>query len=142
MKKTILALTVFMPLMASAGSQSKIDVINEKVKTCVGDSPSTVVMKECANQGLVESDLLLNEVYKKIVQTLDAPVHDQWTREANVETKRRLILAQRAWIQFRDANALLIGTGSLGGTLEGLEILGSRTDSTQARILELEKLFN
>ncbi len=81
------------------------------------------------NQALAEfkkSDAELNKAYAKVMARLDD------------EGKEKLKTAQRAWIAFRDAQAELDADISRGGTMVPLLRSSSMTDSTQARIRQLQ----
>jgi uncharacterized protein YecT (DUF1311 family) len=81
------------------------------------------------NQAFAEfkkADADLNKIYAKVMAKLDD------------EGKEKLKTAQRAWIAFRDAQAELDADVSRGGTMAPLLRSSSMTDSTQARIRQLQ----
>ena len=81
------------------------------------------------NQAAAEfkkADADLNKVYAKVVAKLDD------------EGKEKLKVAQRAWIAFRDAQAEVDADISRGGSMVPLLRASSMTDSTQARIRQLQ----
>lgn len=86
---------------------------------------STVEMKEQAGAILEKSDKAMNAAYQQLLKAL------------NDEGKKRLREAQRAWVAFRDAQAGFDSHHLAGGTLEGLEHLGSLNQLTQERTKRL-----
>ena len=69
---------------------------------------TTVEMKYCSQQSYQAADRRLNQVYKKVISTL------------NSEQKQILTAAQQIWIKFRDRNCDFEVYGNRGGT--GYEI--------------------
>lgn len=83
-------------------------------------------LRECESKSLSAADAKLNIAYSKLTKLLDA------------EGKKKLKEAQRAWIAFRDANAVFAGDLNRGGTAEDLNIIGTKTNMTNARVKELQ----
>ena len=139
----IVALTLA-SLQSFAGLTEKMDAIEKTGTACLDnpDNMSTIGMKECEGARYGSYDELLNTEYKKIIKNLKIRTGDSYTDDGNKVILGRLIEAERAWVTFRDANTMLSGIDSYGGTLEGLEIISARADVARARILELNQLFN
>ena len=75
-----------------------------------------------------KADKELNEVYQKILKTLDDDI-----------TKKKFVDAQKAWIKFRDAQGAFDSDEMRGGSGEPMLLAGSETETTKARIAELKK---
>ena len=105
------------------------------------ENQSTAGMRYCLGASYEELDTLLNRVYKEMVAELKVKTNDEYQAEYNKEALARLQKSQRAWIQFRGANADLSGMDSYGGSLEGIEILQTFNKMTRERIVELTEVF-
>lgn len=83
-----------------------------------------------AERDFEAADSSLNQVYKQLTGKLDK------------ESLEKLKAAQRAWVQFRDAEAEFeMDLGARGGTLAPLIYNGRRAAMTKARIVELQRLL-
>jgi len=91
----------------------------------IASAQTTVEMKEQAAASLDKSDKAMNAAYQQLLKIL------------NDEGKKRLRETQRAWVTFRDAQAGFDSHHLAGGTLEGLEHLGSLDLLTQERTKRL-----
>ncbi len=90
---------------------------------------STVEMKEQAATRLEKSDKAMNVAYQQLIKVLDE------------EGVKRLKETQRAWIVYRDAQASFDCHQLAGGTMEGLEQLGSLDLLTKERTKRLKEDF-
>ena len=88
---------------------------------------STLEMKEQAAARLEKSDKAMNVAYQQLIKVL------------NEEGVKRLKATQRAWIAYRDAQASFDCHQLAGGTMEGLEELGSLNQLTQERTKRLKE---
>ena len=95
----------------------------------VSFSQTTVEMKEEASDAYDVSDKAMNAAYTQLMGVL------------NEEGKKRLKEAQRAWIAYRDAQAGFDSHHLAGGTMEGLERVGSLNLLTQERTKRLREDF-
>ena len=76
------------------------------------------------------ADATLNKVYKQLIGKLDD------------EGKEKFKLAQRAWVQFRDAQAdFEADKEARGGSMAPLIYNGTRKTLTDARIKELQRVL-
>ena len=75
-----------------------------------------------------KADKELNEVYQKILKTLDDDV-----------TKKKFVEAQKAWLKYRDAQGAFDSDEMRGGSGEPMLLAGSETRTTKARIAELKQ---
>lgn len=77
-----------------------------------------------------KADRRLNAVYAKVQKQLDA------------EGRAKLRIAQRAWVEFRDAEAQLhADTEARGGSMAPLILFGTMTRLTEERIAQLEEFL-
>lgn len=83
-------------------------------------------MKICASENLEEQDKRLNEVYAKLMNKLDKG------------EQKKLKIAQRAWITYRDANCDFAAGEMRGGTGEGLIYVSCLGSMTSDRADELQ----
>jgi len=125
----IIALTL-VPFFAHADAD--LDKVRADEKTCLDQNMSEVGMKMCEGQTYEAADKILNATYQKIVVPLQKS-----SDAGDRETLKRLVTAEKAWITFRDAECSYEGTPDLGGSNEGLDILGCEVDTTIARIKSL-----
>lgn len=93
--------------------------------TICDNATTTIDMLKCANLELSAADEKLNNVYGRLLIKLDA------------EGQKKLTEAQRAWIKYRDLNAIFAGDIGRGGTAESLNIVGAKTWITLGRAKEL-----
>lgn len=87
---------------------------------------TNVQLQACQAAEYKAADARLNAAYAKLGKLLDD------------EGRRKLTVAQRAWLAWRDANAEFAGDINRGGTAESLNIVGAKTQMTEARATELE----
>jgi uncharacterized protein YecT (DUF1311 family) len=95
----------------------------EPEQSCDG---STYQMVECLKAKTAAWDKRLNIAYQKAVQDVAPAQRD------------RLRVAQRLWVQYRDANCLYYGMGE--GTIARLDAGECMRSMTEARAKELEGL--
>ena len=85
----------------------------------------------CVSQALDRADKELNDTYKALLTGVDQ------------EGKAKLKDAQRAWIQFRDADtALAYRISGEGGSLGGLIAMNHKLDLTTERTRQLKEFAN
>jgi uncharacterized protein YecT (DUF1311 family) len=75
-----------------------------------------------------KADKELNEVYQKVLKSMDDDI-----------AKQKLIAVQKAWIKYRDAQAELDADAERGGSLANQILAESETTLTKARTAELKK---
>jgi len=126
---------LFMSVIAHADVKADIDKIAASLEQCTKSDSSNAGMKQCVWIAYQDADKLLNRTYQELSKA--------WTGDDSgaVERKKRLVVAQRAWIAFRDANCLLEATAMLGGTGESLVESGCRYQATVDRARQLEELM-
>lgn len=97
--------------------------------TLLAPAQTTLEMKQAAATTLEQSDKAMNVAYQKLVKVL------------NDEGRKRLKEAQRAWLAYRDLQAAFDCHHLAGGTMEGLEQLGSLNMLTEERTKRLKEDF-
>lgn len=102
-----------------------LSVANADECARAGDQGS---MTACARKDYEKSDEALNVLYRQITQRLND----------DDQTKKQLVSAQRAWIQFRDTECEFASSGVSGGSIETLIFLGCAERLTRARIADLK----
>ncbi|XWK90011.1 MAG: lysozyme inhibitor LprI family protein [Phormidium sp.] len=91
------------------------------------DPQTQVEINTCAGIEYQNADKRLNQVYQQLMPKLSA------TR------KQKLILAQRAWINFRDANCEFERSQFEGGTMAPAAQAGCMAQLTKARTAQLDQ---
>jgi uncharacterized protein YecT (DUF1311 family) len=117
---------------ARAQSPTDFSAIDTKLKACSVRNPSNPAISNCTAVATAAADRRLNEVYTAALNKLN-----QLGPDFNPEIPRRLIVAERAWIAFRDAECNYKSAIALGGTGEGYAYVACRYDQTKARVRAL-----
>ncbi len=91
------------------------------------NATTTAAMQACESTRYTQANQKLNEVYARLMKTLDT------------SKREKLRVAELAWIQFRDKNAAFMASAAEGGTLAPLIQLTTSTAMTEARAAELAK---
>ena len=87
-----------------------------------------VSLNQCVGQDFKAADADLNAVYGQVAGRLsDAP-----------DVKSLLTAAQRSWVAFRDAECAFRSSGSEGGSIHPMVVLGCRTTLTRKRVADLK----
>lgn len=97
---------------------------------------TTIAINECASQEQKAVEAQLNAAYRRAIQVLEQP--DTET-ERYSDSKRALIAAQRAWIQFREADCTAVFTRHASGTIRTAMFLGCLQHHAEQRIKDLEE---
>jgi uncharacterized protein YecT (DUF1311 family) len=95
----------------------------EKEPSCDG---STYQIVECQKARLARLDQRLNAAYQQAL------------KDASPGQLEQLRIAQRLWLQYRDANCLFYGKGE--GTIARIEAGSCMLSMTEARARELEEI--
>lgn len=98
------------------------------------DPLTTLEMNECAARELQQIETRLNKAYKAAlarIATTDTPADIQ------LEMKKSLVTAQRAWVTFRDNECRYVYLANIGGTIRTLEHIGCMRTHAIRRIEEL-----
>ncbi|MFB2934189.1 lysozyme inhibitor LprI family protein [Aerosakkonemataceae cyanobacterium BLCC-F154] len=91
------------------------------------DPQTQLEINTCAGIEYRNADQKLNQVYQKLLLRLPA------------SRKQKLILAQRAWITFRDANCEFERSQFEGGTMAPAAKAGCLANLTKTRTAQIEK---
>lgn len=123
-KAALISLPILGILALPKLARSNSDEIAQNVNC---NSPQTTLeMRICAGQSYEKADKKLNQVYRQLKPKL------------GTSQQKKLIDAQRAWIQFRDKSCAFSGAFAEGGTLEPVLTTSCLTNVTEERIKDLE----
>lgn len=89
-------------------------------------------MNECAAQSYRNADAELNRAYKTLTSQM----------KNDKESVRKLVVAQRAWIAFRDSECDLQSTQAKGGSVQGMVLNMCLEEQTRARTKMLDAYMN
>ncbi|MDK4734555.1 MULTISPECIES: lysozyme inhibitor LprI family protein [unclassified Rhizobium] len=95
-------------------------------------------MTSCEEARHEAADKALNEQYKKTRAAMAAIDKDLDGDMKGAE--RALVKAQRAWIDYRDAECDAFGFQARGGTMEPMLVAGCLAEETDKRTKELKQL--
>lgn len=112
---------------------------------------STDGQQLCAEKAYDMSNKILNDLYQIMMQRMHSKVADDMARmkthpddgisedmlRKDNETENRLITAQRAWTQFRNANCYLVAASISTGSGEGTENIKCLNQMTLTRARDL-----
>ncbi|MBB2754098.1 UNVERIFIED_ORG: uncharacterized protein YecT (DUF1311 family) [Rhizobium aethiopicum] len=129
MRLNICLIGAAMLLMADRASSQDIDCQNPKTQSD---------MTSCESARHETADKALNVQYKKTRATLAAVDKDLDDDMKGAE--QALVKAQRAWIDYRDAECDAFGFQARGGTMEPMLVAGCLANITDKRTKELKEL--
>lgn len=95
-------------------------------------------LNACADIEYDKADKDLNAAYQQLRKKMS-----DWDKSADVSSKGvvdALVVAQRAWVAFRDANCEVAGFQARGGTMESMLIYTCLADMSTKRAAELREL--
>ncbi|PDT02630.1 urease-associated protein [Rhizobium chutanense] len=95
-------------------------------------------MTSCEQERHAAADKALNEQYKKTRAAMVAIDKDIDGDMKGAE--KALVKAQRAWIDYRDAECDAFGFQARGGTMEPMLVAGCLAEETDKRTKELKEL--
>jgi uncharacterized protein YecT (DUF1311 family) len=84
-------------------------------------------MNRCAELSYQDADKKLNKVYQQLTAKLEAP------------RRKKLVVAQQAWIKFRDTSCKFESSEVEGGSIEPLFFSSCLTRLTEQRIKDLKE---
>jgi len=105
-------------------AQAAVNAPAARADSC-SDAATTAAMRDCENMRYRAADQQLNTLYARLLSQLDN------------DRRQKLRLAQRAWVQYRDANAEFLAAAAKGGSLAPLLKITAMADMTEARVKEL-----
>jgi uncharacterized protein YecT (DUF1311 family) len=114
----------------AASPEEKVDPIDKAANECLAkpEGQTTAGMVDCTHKAFVAYDKQLNEVYKKVLATVDA------------ESAKQIRDAQRKWVAWREAQ-IKADDGPWRadrGTIVSIDIEAMNVDAVRARIKELQ----
>lgn len=112
-------------LLIAAQMQAQEQVQVPQTEDCRNAS-TTSAMRACANASYEAAQRELDSAYQNLLQRLDS------------SQREKLRVAQRAWLQYRDANAQFQASLAQGGTLAPLIRTTVLAEMTKARASELK----
>ena len=111
-------------------------VADARLKACVARDSSNMHIMACNSVAQVFADARLNSVYQAWTEALKHPKPNEAKDDA--EILKRLVAAERAWMDFRDKDCNLQSTSMLGGTGESNVYGDCLYAMTKARVKALE----
>jgi uncharacterized protein YecT (DUF1311 family) len=131
MKYYVVGLFLFYSCFAIAQNTAKKDPIDRAMEAAMEKDPSTAGMVRAISDATVQWDKKMNSIYKSLRKNMEA---DEWSS---------LILAQKAWINYRDLQITSIEStySKMEGTM-WVPVSASRVmEITKERALFLESLL-
>ncbi|BCT92488.1 hypothetical protein LYSHEL_15120 [Lysobacter helvus] len=104
----------------------------------VCESGNTQDINECGRQGVERADKALNAAYQSLLAGLKADAEDY---PEMARAREQLIVAQRLWVKFREADCDAIFTVHSGGTIRTAMYFACMQDRAEKRTAEL-KAYN
>ena len=120
MRTAITFLLLLLLLCGAASGQRK-----KKNDPCANPL-SQFEMNQCAGKAFRSADATMNQVYRKLVSTL------------NEDEKAQLKEAQLAWLKYRDTNCEFVADQYKGGSIRPLIEATCLGDMTKSRTTELK----
>jgi Uncharacterized protein conserved in bacteria len=120
--------TVLAASAATAQDQPDVDCKNAQTQ---------MEMTYCAEQDFADADEQLNAQYKitrQVMKDWDGDAMDGLGSAADA-----LLVSQRAWLAFRDAQCAFHGYQARGGTMEPMLIYGCQAELTRQRTQQLKE---
>jgi uncharacterized protein YecT (DUF1311 family) len=124
LKKLPIFLLMILPAAVIGTKMSHAEIMAQQGIKC-NPNGNTIEMRKCATDEYQNQDRKLNQAYQKLLSQLEG------------ERKQKLVIAQRAWINFRDKNCSFVSSESSGGTLEPLIYTGCLSELTKKRTEDL-----
>ena len=121
---------------AQAQGPSEFAAADAGLKACIARDSSNDHIQTCTSVVQQIADARLNAVYGAWTTSLKRPGPNDAKDDA--EILKRLVAAERAWIDFRDKDCALQSTSALGGTGESTAFSDCRYVLTKARVEALE----
>jgi uncharacterized protein YecT (DUF1311 family) len=111
-------LMIALLLSACAGSAFALDCKN---------AVSTPEINECASVEQKKVEDKLNKVYQQVIKSI-----------GEADTRKALVEAQRAWVQFREADCKAVYEQYKTGTIRTVMYIGCMQQHAEVRIKNLE----
>ena len=114
-----------------AASPTDFAGIDAQLAACSARNPSNPGVSNCTAIATAAADRRLNAVYAAALHTLNQP------GAFDPVIAKRLVVAERAWIAFRDAECDYKSMIALGGSGLGYAYVACRYEQTKARVRAL-----
>lgn len=101
---------------------------------CAGN---TVQMVECSKRSMDRAERALDGVSQQARTMLKARDQSPAMEHYQPDSAGCFQRAQQAWRTFRDAHCRVAASGSLGGTIYPLELMGCKERMTRQRIVQI-----
>ena len=121
---------------ARAQGPSQFAAADARLKACIARDSSNDGIQTCTSVVQKIADARLNAVYGSWTDALKHPGPNDAKDDA--EILKRLVTAERAWIDLRDKDCALQSTSAFGGTAETTVFSDCRYTLTKARVSALE----
>ena len=121
---------------ALALAPSEFAAVDARLKACEDSDSGNAHIMACTSVVQPIVDARLNSVYQAWTEALRHPKPEEAKDDA--EILKRLVAAERAWIDFRDKDCNLQSTSMLGGTGEPIVYGDCLYAMTKARVKTLE----
>ncbi|OHX14745.1 hypothetical protein BI347_15470 [Chromobacterium sphagni] len=99
---------------------------------------TTLEINDCKQQQFDAKDKQLNQIYRELLQKLQANESQGGNPGVKDKPSTLLIQAQRKWIAFRDADCNTKYQIYLDGSIRNMVYLGCKIERTAQRIKELD----
>jgi uncharacterized protein YecT (DUF1311 family) len=140
MRPLIIAfLLALAPLTAQAKGELKpslpaLAAIQAKLDHCKEKQPGNIPEMLCTMEADKAVDTLLNDLYREIVAKLKQPGGSDYDIKERSELLKRLVVSERAWITYREAECSHASAEMLGGSAEPTLLAACRLLMRQDRV--------
>lgn len=134
-------------LYGRAAIRADADRVSKTMSECMDNATSNLDSRECASEAFSSANDLVSDAYSLLVKELNEKAKAEVANGATgadgeyAEILRRLSASQQAWVTFRDATCDLRSSEMLGGTGEGLILIGCKSSLSIQRTHELLDFF-
>lgn len=124
LKATLRALSLFGGMAGCLTAQAPAWAAGQNCE----NAQSQMALDQCASQDFKAADANLNAAYRQVVARL----------KGSPDQAKLLLHAQRAWLDFRDADCAFRGSGVAGGSAYPMIVTQCRTSLTTQRTGEIK----
>ena len=121
-------------LMSSLFAMANSAVSDDK--QCGEDDPTTYGMSQCISEKISKEEEKLAAILNQVSTRLNNSHFDE-----DKEILRRLMKSQQTWQAYREANCEFEGVEMLGGSGEGIVVLGCIYRMTEERVRSLQDMM-
>ncbi|HNE59869.1 MAG: DUF1311 domain-containing protein [Rubrivivax sp.] len=120
---------VLFRLAAGLTTALALQAVHASDDPCFEKAQSQAALNQCASAAYQRADADLNRLYQLMTARLS-------TDDA---ARKRLVDAQRKWLQFRDAECAFQTVRTVGGSVQPMNVSSCLTDLTRERVTDLQK---